>query len=658
MTNSTRIPNRLANEKSPYLLQHANNPVDWWPWCDEAFAKAKAEDRPVFLSIGYSTCHWCHVMAHESFEDEGVADLLNRYFVSIKVDREERPDVDAIYMAVCQAFTGSGGWPLSLFLTPAQKPFFAGTYFPREGRGGQMGFTALLSAIAGKWLEDRAALLESADKITAFVRQQESARPPQTAGADRAESLVRRAVDWFAGHFDKAYGGFGSAPKFPMGHQLLFLLEHYAATGEAESLAMAEKTLVQMYKGGLFDHIGYGFCRYSTDRRFLVPHFEKMLYDNALLILAYSRAYALTGAAFYGRAARETADYILREMRGPLGGFYSAQDADSEGEEGKYYTFTYEEVLKLLGQEPGRAFCAHYGVSPLGNFEGKSIPNLLHEPEAADMEALRQKLYAYRLGRYPLHLDDKYLAAWNGLTIAALADLSQTLGEDKYLRAAREADAFLWENLLDGESLRVSFRDGQRGWPGFLEDYAFCGLGLIALYDATLEEEYLARALHLAQTALRDFYDAQNGGFYLAGKENERLLFTPKPTYDGALPSGNAAMAHLLLALSRRTIDADMPEFAKKQMDFMAGEAKGQPAGYSFFLCALLSELYPPAKLVCVPAEPIDRAKIRAQAPMGTAVSILEGPGEGYALLNGKTTFYACKGQVCLPPINELEGLL
>ncbi len=588
-----------------------------------------------------------------------MADLLNRYFVSIKVDREERPDVDAIYMAVCQAFTGSGGWPLSLFLTPEQKPFFAGTYFPREGRGGQMGFTALLAAIAGKWLEDRAALLESADKITAFVRQQESARPPQPTDADRAESLIQRGVDWFAGHFDEAYGGFGSAPKFPMGHQLLFLLNYYAATGDAQSLAMAEKTLAQMYKGGLFDHIGHGFCRYSTDRRFLVPHFEKMLYDNALLILAYSRAHALTGTAFYARAARETADYILREMRGAEGGFYSAQDADSEGEEGKYYTFTHEEVLTLLGQEPGRAFCVHYGISPLGNFEGKSIPNLLHEPQArTDMDDLRKKLYAYRLGRYPLHLDDKYLAAWNGLMIAALADLSQTLGEDKYLDAAREADAFLRENLLDGESLRVSFRDGQRGAPGFLEDYAFCGLGLVALYDATLEEAYLARAMQLAQIVLRDFYDAQSGGFYLAGRENERLLFTPKPTYDGALPSGNAAMAHLLLALSHRTVNADMPEFAKKQMAFMAGEAQRQPAGYSFFLCALLLDLYPPAKLVCVQAAPIDRAKIRAQVPMGTTISMLEGPEEGYALLNGRTTFYACKGQTCLPPANELEGLL
>ena len=597
-------------------------------------------------------------MAHESFEDEGVAELLNRYFISIKVDREERPDIDTIYMAVCQAFTGSGGWPLSVFLTPEQKPFFAGTYFPKIGRHGQIGFTALLATIADQWREGRATLLESADKIAAFVQKTESAGQARAAGTDQAEGLIERAMQWFSSRFDETYGGFGNAPKFPMAHQLLFLMDYHAATGDEKALTMAEKTLVQMYKGGLFDHIGYGFCRYSTDRRYLVPHFEKMLYDNGLLILAYSRAYAITGAAFYGRAARQVADYVLREMRGPEGGFYSAQDADSEGEEGKYYTFTYEEILKLLGEEDGRAFCKQYGISPLGNFEGKSIPNLLHDPKREDMDVLRQKVYEYRLGRYPLHLDDKFLTAWNGLMIAALANLSQTLGEERYLTAAREADRFLSQNMRIGDSLRVSFREGRSGAPGFLEDYAFYGLGLTALYDATLEDDFLERALRLARAAVRDFYDSENEGFFLAGKENEQLLFNPKPTYDGALPSGNSAMAHLLLALSRRTQAEDIQEFAAKQMAYMARAAQSQPVSYSYFLVALLSELYPPAKLVCVSTEPVDKAKIRAQVPIGTAVSILKGPEDGYSLLDGKTTFYACKGQTCLPPTNTLEGLL
>ncbi len=657
MDNQTKIPNRLIKEQSPYLLQHAYNPVDWYPWGEEAFAKAKAEDKPVFLSIGYSTCHWCHVMAHECFEDEDVALALNRHFISIKVDREERPDVDAIYMAVCQAFTGSGGWPLSLFLTPEQKPFFAGTYFPKEGGRGQMGFVELLTAITEAWQGEREALLRSADKIVDFVRQAESSRlQPRAEGA---EAVTKKAVDWFTGHFDQAYGGFGSAPKFPMGHQLLFLLDYHGATGDAKALAMAEDTLAQMYKGGIFDHVGYGFCRYSTDRRFLVPHFEKMLYDNALLILAYTRAGALTGSPFYERAARQAADYLLREMRGPQGGFCSAQDADSEGEEGKYYTFSYAEILGLLGEEDGRAFCAYYGISPLGNFEGKSIPNLLHDPQPQEgMEELRQKVYAYRLGRYPLHLDDKALAAWNGLAIAALANLSQVAGEDSYLQAAQAAADFLAENLMEDGGLRVSFRAGQKGGPGFLEDYGFCGLGLMALYDATLERDYLNKALALAQRAIRDFYDEEKDGFYLSGKANERLIFSPKPTYDGALPSGNAAMAHLLLGLSNRTLDPQVQAYAHKQMAFLSAEAQDQPASYSFFLSAFLAELYPPTKVVCVAAEPGAGEKLRGRIPPGTALTLLDGPREGYGLLNGKTTYYICKDRSCLAPTNEWEATL
>ncbi|NCB30444.1 MAG: thioredoxin domain-containing protein [Clostridia bacterium] len=653
------MKNHLQDQTSPYLLQHADNPVDWYPWSTEAFAKAKEEDKPIFLSIGYSTCHWCHVMARESFADAGVASLLNRYFVSIKVDREERPDIDAIYMAVCQAFTGGGGWPLSLFLTPEQKPFFAGTYFPKAGRGNQMGFTALLAAIAGGWREDRKALLQSAEKIVTYVREMEAYRPGAKESENEATYLVKRGLNWFVSNFDAIDGGFGSAPKFPMGHQLLFLLDYHGATGDEKSLAMAEKTLAQMYKGGLFDHIGYGFCRYSTDRRFLVPHFEKMLYDNALLILAYSKAYSLTGASFYARVAKETAEYVLREMRGSDGGFYSAQDADSQGEEGKYYTLTYEEILALLGQEAGNAFCSHYGITPLKNFEGKNIPNLLHDPaEEADFDGVREAVYAYRLGRYPLHLDDKCLTAWNGLMIVALVQLFRVLKEEQYLDAARKAETFLHQNLMEEACLRVSFRAGQKGGPGFLEDHAFYGLGLMALYDATLNVDYLDRALALVKKTIQEFYDEANGGFFLSGQGNERLILSTKPTYDGALPSGNSAMAHLLLGLSRRTKSPQIRDYAEKQWRYMLNLAGEHPAGYSFFMSALLSELYPPVQVVCVLADPADREKIRKRIPLETVISMQEKPTEGYNLLHGKTTFYTCKGHACLPPTNDMEAAL
>lgn len=649
--------NHLAGQTSPYLLQHAENPVDWYPWGEAAFARAKAEDKPVFLSVGYSSCHWCHVMAHESFEDGDVAAVLNRYFVSVKVDREERPDVDAVYMAACEAFTGGGGWPLSVFLTPEKKPFFAGTYFPKEGREGQTGFLALLQAIAGAWRKDRAGLLASAERAAALVRQatEEAARP--AAGSHGApERLLKGAFRYFSQTFDRAHGGFGVAPKFPMGHQLLFLLDYHQATGDGAALAMAEKTLAQMYKGGLFDHIGFGFCRYSTDRRFLIPHFEKMLYDNALLIAAYTRAHTVTGAPFYRRAARETADYILREMTGPDGEFYSAQDADSEGREGGYYALGYGETLNVLGGERGRAFCAHFGITPQGNFEGKSIPNLLHEPKGDESwEAERRALYGYRRRRGSLGVDDKVLAGWNGLMIAALAGLAAATGEGRYLDAARRAEAFLAKNLLAGAGLRVSFRAGQGGGPGYLEDYAFYCLGLTALYDATLETGYLRRARSLAQTCLAAFHDEEQGGFFLSGKGSERMLLSPKPTYDGALPSGNSAMAQALVSLSLRVEDPALEAAAKAQVDFMAKVAARGPASYSFFLRALLQTLYPPERIVCVPAEPMDWAALREKAAKGAAVAILEGPQGGYGLLNGRATYYVCREHTCLPPMNDLR---
>jgi len=430
------LSNRLQYETSPYLLQHKDNPVDWYPWGSEAFERARAEDKPIFLSIGYSTCHWCHVLAHESFEDAQIAELLNRYFISIKVDKEERPDIDSVYMAVCQAFTGSGGWPTSIFMTAEQKPFFAGTYFPKTSHKGMIGMRDLLMAIREKWTTDRESLLQQSEGMVAHLNQ------PATEQEDVDSDPIHLAVDLYKRIYDKEYGGFGHAPKFPTPHNLLFLLSYYQRYKDAACLQMAEHTLLQMYRGGLFDHIGFGFCRYSTDRKFLVPHFEKMLYDNALLILAYCKAYDVTKKELYLEIAEKTADYILREMTSKEGGFYSAQDADSEGKEGKYYVFAEKEIIEVLGQADGESFNRHFGVSRTGNFEGKNIPNLLgSDPADKSFEAFRECLYQYRKGRCSLHLDDKILTFWNGLMIAAMCQLYLVSRKENYLDAARQADA-------------------------------------------------------------------------------------------------------------------------------------------------------------------------------------------------------------------------
>lgn len=408
------MQNHLKNQTSPYLLQHADNPVEWYPWGEEAFARAGREDKPVFLSIGYSTCHWCHVMAHESFEDQEIAELLNRWFIAIKVDKEERPDIDSIYMSVCQAFTGSGGWPTTVFLTPEQKPFFAGTYFPKTARYGQIGLKELLMAIHEKWEKQREELLKSAEEIVLLLEQRAdiSGGKADDKSGDINAQLIEKAVLSYERSFDERWGGFGDAPKFPTPHNLLFLMKYYEKNNAKEAMNMAEKTLRQMYLGGMFDHIGGGFCRYSTDRFFLVPHFEKMLYDNALLILAYCKAYELTNNVFYCTVAEKTAAYILREMTSEDGGFYSAQDADSEGVEGKYYLFEPSEIISVLGEKQGRAFNRYFDITQEGNFEGKSIPNLLKNKDIDEsMDACLRQIYIYRKKRYQLHLDDKILTS-------------------------------------------------------------------------------------------------------------------------------------------------------------------------------------------------------------------------------------------------------
>ena len=574
------MSNRLANETSPYLLQHKNNPVDWYPWCDEAFAQAKAEDKPIFLSIGYSACHWCHVLAHESFEDEEIADLLNQYFISIKVDKEERPDIDSVYMAVCQAFTGSGGWPTSVFMTADQKPFFAGTYFPKTARGGMIGFRELLLAIHEKWVSDRAMLLRDAEKIIRHLNR------PETMSTTANPDLTHLAVTQYERIYDERYGGIGRAPKFPTPHNLLFLLAYYERNKTPVCLHMAEHTLMQMYRGGMFDHIGFGFCRYSTDRQFLVPHFEKMLYDNALLMLAYCKAYTVTKKQIYLDIAEKTAVYVLREMTSPEGGFYSSQDADSDGKEGKYYLFTPSEIIKLLGKDDAERFNRHFDITEAGNFEGRNIPNLLKsDPHDKALEPFLHVLYDYRKKRHTLHRDEKILTSWNSLMIAAMCELYLVSGKERYRSAAQNADSFIRKNLCDSDTLFVSFHMGKRGVRGFLDDYSAYIFAELSLYRATLEGEHLEHAKMLYDKVVSDFGDS-SGGFYLYGKGHEELILRPKETYDGAIPSGNSLMAYDLVRLSILTDKDNYKTAAEQQLDFLAQSAAQYPTNHAMFLTA------------------------------------------------------------------------
>jgi uncharacterized protein YyaL (SSP411 family) len=628
MTNE-REPNRLVHEKSPYLLQHAYNPVDWFPWGDEAFEKAKQEDKPVFLSVGYSTCHWCHVMAHESFEDPDAAALLNRYFVPVKVDREERPDIDGVYMRACQAMTGGGGWPLSVFLTTDGKPFFAGTYYPRET------FMNLIGTIGQAWGRDREALLHNGEQIAQAIGRMEKRRGA-AAGAP-----VEEAVASFRANFDRDYGGFGGAPKFPSPHNLMFLLR--------TAPELAEKTLLQMFRGGIFDHIGGGFSRYSTDRYWLVPHFEKMLYDNALLAMAYLTAYEETGKELYRTVAQKVFSYMERELAHPGGGFYSAQDADSEGVEGKYYLLTKDELLALLGREDGERFCRHFGITERGNYEGKSIPNLLGSEEPDDAaEALVPKVYEYRRARVALRTDKKLLTAWNALAAAAYATGARVLKDAGILDKARETLAFLERELTDGDTVFAGVTEGERSGPGFLDDYAFLIFALLQMHQASLEDAFLTRAASLAAKAVSAFWDGEHGGFFFSGAHNEKLIARPKESYDGAMPSGNSVMAYNLSRLAPLTGEERFYRWASEQRAFMNGEAAAYPSGFGFYLYAAL----PTRDIVCALR---DREDLKSFAIRSDWIFRLEN-SPIYPMVNDRTTFYVCEDGTCRPPTNEPPG--
>ena len=642
---------RLANETSPYLLQHKDNPVDWYPWCSEAFDRAEKEDKPVFLSIGYSACHWCHVLAHESFEDKEIAELLNKYFISIKVDKEERPDIDSVYMAVCQAFTGSGGWPTSIFMTADQKPFLAGTNFPKSTRGGMIGFRDLLIAIHEKWGSDRTMLLKQSDEIIRHLNS------PEILSDSADTELIHVAVQQYEQSYDEKYGGFGRAPKFPTPHNLLFLLGYYERYKTAFCLNMVEYTLMQMYRGGTFDHIGFGFCRYSTDKKFLVPHFEKMLYDNALLILAYCKAYTVTKKEVYIDIAEKTAGYILREMMSPEGGFYSSQDADSEGEEGKYYLFTLREIVGVLGETDGTRFNRHFDITEAGNFEGKNIPNLLKsDPDDKSFEQFFPVLDDYRKKRSSLHRDEKILTSWNGLMIAAMSRLYLVSKKKEYLTAALNADRFIRNCLSDGDVLYVSYHMGKRGVRGFLDDYATCILAQLSLHRATLEDEYLERAKHLCNKVMADFSDPA-GGFYLYSDGHEELILRPKETYDGAIPSGNSLMAYHLVRLSFLTDEEKYRTAAERQLDFLSSCAAQYPIGYAMFLTALLEYDQPPEKIIVVMDERTEKNSLVSALTVDADVVLLPEPTDEYPLRDKKTTYYVCRGHRCLPPVNDLHEL-
>jgi uncharacterized protein YyaL (SSP411 family) len=680
------VSNHLTKEKSPYLLQHAGNPVDWYPWGAEAFQKAKEEDKPIFLSIGYATCHWCHVMAHESFEDDEVARLLNKHFIAIKVDREERPDVDKIYMYVCQSLTGRGGWPLSIFMTPEGKPFFAGTYFPKSNRLGMPSFVSVLEKIAAMWQNERASILKSSEAITGAIQPRSDSDESEDAVS---VATLKKGYAQLARVFDPNWGGFGPAPKFPTPHHLTFLLRWHKRSGDSMVLEVVEKTLKTMRSGGIFDQIGFGFHRYSVDEKWLVPHFEKMLYDQAVLAMAYTEAYQVTGKSEFAEVARQIFTYVLRDMTDADGGFYSAEDADSEGKEGLFYVWTPREVKAHLGKETGDLFCRFYGITEAGSFEeGRSIPYVrmsarsFAAKEGMDLTRLetvledaRGRLFQIREKRVHPLKDDKILTSWNGLMIAAFAKGYQVLGHQAYVDAAQRAAGFILRNLrtADGRLLR-RYRQGDSAYPGYLDDYAFLVWGLIELYEAIFEISYLEEAIALNDTMIDIFWDKQGGGLYFTGKGNEPLITRSKEIYDGALPSGNSVAALNFLRLGRMTGNVDLEHRAEQLVQAFSSQVTDQPMAYTQLLIALDFMIGPSREIVIAgdPSLNTTRAMVsivqrrflpnkvlllRRQGPEGKRLSALSPFVEAMTPLNHQPTVYLCEQYACQVPIKDVGQL-
>jgi len=691
--------NRLSKEKSPYLLQHADNPVDWYPWGEEAFAVASAEDKPIFLSIGYSTCHWCHVMAHESFEDAETAEFMNQHFVSIKVDREERPDLDNIYMKSVMAITGQGGWPLSAFLTPDKKPFFGGTYFPPHSQWGMPGFKDVLVSIHTAWANQKEEIVKSSQNLT-LVLQGEIASQKNNVRAPDKETL-KAAYLLFTRSYDDVYGGFGRSPKFPTSHNLSFLLRYYKRSGEARALGMAEKTLTEIAKGGMYDHLGGGFHRYSTDQQWHVPHFEKMLYDQATLAKTYLEAYQETGNEFYVQTAREVFDYVLRDMQSPGGGFYCAEDADSldakrgHKSEGAFYIWSQKEILEILGQKEGEMFNYYFGVQPNGNaqndphgeFTGKNILYAARgleetaeyfkeskEEVEKNIQKVKKKLLSVRSQRPKPHLDDKILVDWNGLMISSLAFGSRVLGEPRYREAAERATGFVSKNLVrsDGRLLH-RYRDGESAILGTLDDYSFFIHGLIDLYEATFETDYLKEAKRLTEEMIRLFWDEKQGGFFFTAADAEELIIRQKEIYDGAVPSGNAVAALDLIRLGRMTFNREWESKAQKLLETFSNEISSMPTGYTQSLMALDFGLGPSKEIVLAGAQddpklnemlqliytrfiPNKVILFRPTAAQEAGEIISLAPFlEKQTAVNGQATAYICENYVCRFPTADIE---
>jgi hypothetical protein len=668
--------NRLAKETSPYLLQHAHNPVDWYPWSEEAFERARSENKPVLLSIGYSACHWCHVMEHESFENEEIARLMNENFINIKVDREERPDLDQIYMNAVQMMTGHGGWPMTVFLTPEGVPFYGGTYYPPVDRYNMPGFPRVLMGVAEAYRSKPDEITQSAVSMLGELQRLGQAR--QSSEAISVE-LLDGAYRGIARNYDASYGGFGSAPKFPAPMNLDFLLRVYHRNGQADALKMVEHTCRRMAEGGMYDQLGGGFHRYSTDAKWLVPHFEKMLYDNALLARLYLHVYQLTNDDFYRRIAEETLDYVTREMTDQRGGFYSTQDADSEGHEGKFFVWSIDEIKETLGEENGALFCAYYDVTAGGNFEGQNILNVKRSAEEVAQasgvsverlkEALalgRRELFTLRERRIKPGRDEKVLTAWNGLMLTAFAGASVILERRDYLETAKNNARFVLENLRRDGLLLRTYKDGQAKLNAYLEDYAFYIDGLVALYEATGELSWLREAKTLADTMNDEFWDEQEGGYFYTGRSHEELIVRSKDFMDNATPSGNSVAAEVLLKLAVLTGNEDYSRQAVTIFRLLRNQLTRYPSAFGRLLAALDFYLSSPKEIAIVgpredaataaltrevwkrylPNKVVAQAEENDTAAAGLVPLLRERP-----MVNGAATAYVCEHYTCQQPV-------
>jgi uncharacterized protein YyaL (SSP411 family) len=676
--------NRLIDEPSPYLRQHAHNPVDWYPWGAAALEKARAEDKPILLSVGYSACHWCHVMERESFEDEATARLMNELFVNVKVDREERPDVDHIYMSAVQLLTGRGGWPMTVFLTPDGRPFYGGTYFPPEDRHGLPAFRRVLAAVAQTYRQkpadiqhNAAQLMDGLRRVDAVVSSDEPLTPRFVGDAAAALSQA----------YDPTYGGIGQAPKFPNEAVFDLFLRVYRSGGDRRYLDMALHTLRQMARGGVYDQLGGGFHRYSVDARWLVPHFEKMLYDNAQLVPLYVAAFQLTGDEFFARIARETLDYVVREMRSPEGGFYSTQDADSEGEEGKFFVWDPAEVRALLGEEAAELACRYWDVTDAGNFEGRSILHVtidseqlarLYRRDPADVQRIladaRAKLLAARGRRVAPGLDDKILTAWNALMISAFAVAAEVLGEPRYAAVAAEGIAFVERRLLRGHRLLSTYKAGAARLNGYLDDYAFFIAALIDVFELRQDHAYLERAVQLTDAMVRHFWDGAHGGFFFTSDDHEALIVRSKPSFDGSIPSGNSVAVRALLRLAHYAERTDYRERAEAVLRLYAARMRQQPFGFANMLCAADYSVQTPREIVIVapPGRADDTGLLtavrRTYVPNRTLLVVTGGEAghlprllQGKGAIEGRPTAYVCHRMACSAPVTtcaELQPLL